>query len=299
MSTELATTGAQQSVTQFTPMSAKDLAQRSMQITKAMESVFIKEVHYGVIAGTTKPTLYKAGAEKLLVMFQISCEPEVQDLSTDEIIRYRVRAIGRHIPTGNLVGVGIGECSSDEAKYAWRAALSDEEFDSTEYEDKRVKFAKGGQQGKVYKTNQIRTNPSDQANTVLKMAKKRAMVDLCLTALGASDAFEQDLEDLEDGSIRQRKRPDTKKPTATDTGQGVSTAGQSSPTSNAAAEQSEQAGELPCATPRQIGLIQRRLGVAGVAEKAFFSHFNIVGFEELPFAKVDEALRWIEQVAKG
>jgi hypothetical protein len=35
------------------------------------------------------------------------------------------------------------------------------------------------------------------ANTVLKMAKKRALVDGVLTATAASDAFDQDLEDLE------------------------------------------------------------------------------------------------------
>ncbi len=42
-------------------------------------------------------------------------------------------------------------------------------------------------------------DPADQYNTVLKMAKKRALVDAVLTATAASDCFAQDLEDLEDG----------------------------------------------------------------------------------------------------
>jgi hypothetical protein len=41
-------------------------------------------------------------------------------------------------------------------------------------------------------------NPADVANTILKMAKKRAQIDMTLTATAASDVFEQDLEDLTD-----------------------------------------------------------------------------------------------------
>ena len=39
-------------------------------------------------------------------------------------------------------------------------------------------------------------NPADHYNTVLKMAKKRALVDAVLTATAASDIFTQDLEDI-------------------------------------------------------------------------------------------------------
>jgi hypothetical protein len=41
---------------------------------------------------------------------------------------------------------------------------------------------------------QIRTNPCDLQNTILKMAVKRARVDACLTCTAASDVFEQDLD---------------------------------------------------------------------------------------------------------
>ena len=39
-------------------------------------------------------------------------------------------------------------------------------------------------------------SPADHYNTVLKMAKKRALVDAVLTTTAASDIFAQDLEDL-------------------------------------------------------------------------------------------------------
>jgi hypothetical protein len=74
-----------------------------------------------------------------------------------------------------------------------------EEFEATEEAQRRVKWGKW--QGKVQKTEQIRVNPADVSNTVLKMAKKRGQIDLTLTALGCSDLFAQDLEDL-DESLR-------------------------------------------------------------------------------------------------
>jgi hypothetical protein len=52
--------------------------------------------------------------------------------------------------------------------------------------------------GKVEQKQQVRTNPADVANTILKMAKKRGLVDAILTVTAASDIFTQDIEDLPD-----------------------------------------------------------------------------------------------------
>ena len=50
-------------------------------------------------------------------------------------------------------------------------------------------------------------NVADVANTVLKMAKKRAMVDGILTVTGASDIFTQDIEELPKEYLEQRVAP--------------------------------------------------------------------------------------------
>jgi hypothetical protein len=50
---------------------------------------------------------------------------------------------------------------------------------------------------------EVRVDPADVANTVLKMAKKRAQIDMTLTATAASDIFTQDLEDLPE-DLRER-----------------------------------------------------------------------------------------------
>jgi hypothetical protein len=146
-------------------------------------------VHYGKIPGTPKPTLYKAGAEVLCATFRIAPSYRIEDLSTDDYIRYRVACVGTHQTSGAVLGEGMGECSSNEEKYKWRKA-GKKEFDATPENRRRIKY------GKDYETFQVRTEPADIANTVLKMACKRAQVAMSLNTTAASDIFSQDIEDL-------------------------------------------------------------------------------------------------------
>lgn len=177
------------------PLTARDIRAQVNLIQEVMQAVMKPDVHFGVIPGTKKPTLLKAGAEKILSTFRIGVEPQVQDLSTNDEARFRVVARGFNIGSGALVGCGVGEASSSEEKYCWREVVCDEEWDATTEDRRRMKW-KRGREGKAYSTRQVRTNVADVANTVLKMAKKRAQIDLCLTATAASDVFSQDLEDL-------------------------------------------------------------------------------------------------------
>ena len=179
-------------------LSAADIRAQVNLIQEVMKSVMqgpSKEhpegVHYGILPGSNKPSLYKPGAEKLATTFRIAVNPEVEDLSTETEKRYRVRAVGTS--NGVFVGAGIGEASTNETKYRWRKVTSHAEFEATAPNERKIKYY-GNE-----KTEQVWTNPSDLANTVLKMAKKRALVDLILTATAASDIFTQDIEDLPEG----------------------------------------------------------------------------------------------------
>jgi hypothetical protein len=156
-------------------------------------------VHYGVIPGTPKPTLYKPGAEKLAQAFRIAVSYRVEDLSTQDVVRYRVTATGTHQTSGVVMGDGMGACSSGEEKYKWRKAY-DDEFNATAEDRRRVKF------GKQYNTKQVRTEPADLDNTILKMACKRAQVAMILNVTAASDLFTQDVEDLPE-ELRPNEAP--------------------------------------------------------------------------------------------
>lgn len=175
-------------------LSAVDMRAQVNLVQEVMQAVMKKETHYGIIPGSKKPSLYKPGAEVLAATFRIAVSYRVEDLSTDDHVRYRVTAVGTHQTTGIVLGDGMGECSSGEEKYKWRRSICDEEFEATPENRRRIKFGKF--QGKIEKTKQVRTEPADQANTILKMACKRAQVAMTLNVTAASDIFTQDIEDL-------------------------------------------------------------------------------------------------------
>ncbi len=173
------------------PLQAAEVKAQVQLIQEVMKAVMQKDQHYGVIPGAgNKPTLLKPGAEKLMATFRLAADPHVEDLSAADVFRYRVTCRLIAQSTGIFVGAGVGECSSDEEKYKWRFSVSDDEWNATPEDRKRIKYKRDGQ------IKQVRTNPSDVANTILKMAKKRALVDAVLTVTGASDIFTQDIEDM-------------------------------------------------------------------------------------------------------
>lgn len=192
-------------------LSAADLREHVNLIQEVMQAVMKKDTHYGVIPGCKQPSLYKAGSEVLLTTFRIAVSVHVEDLSTPDCIRYRVRTVGTHQGSGVVVGEGIGECSSDEGKYKWRRCYIKQEFESAPESRRRIKLVES--KGKIYENMEVRTDPADVANTVLKMAKKRAQIDLTLTATAASDIFTQDVEDLPE-ELRERHDAANQQPQA-------------------------------------------------------------------------------------
>lgn len=174
-------------------LTAADVRAQVNLMQDVMQQVMLKDTHFGVIPGTKQPSLYKAGAEKLMSTFRLAADPVVEPIGVDGEIGYRV-TVRIMSSSGLFLGAGIGECSSSEDKYAWRAAVCDDEFEATPENRRRIKFSK--YQGKVEKKKQVRTNPADVSNTVLKMAKKRGLIDGVLTVTAASDLFTQDIEDL-------------------------------------------------------------------------------------------------------
>lgn len=178
------------------PLTATQVRAQVNLIQEVMKSVMQKDQHYGVIPGAgNKPTLLKPGAEKLMLTFRLSPDPIVEDLSSADERRYRItcRINDRD---GHFLGSGLGEASSNEEKYKWRAAVCKEEFQETPEDRRRTKWRKGYQGSGATKTEQVRMEPADIANTILKMAKKRSLVDAALTVTAASDIFTQDLEEL-------------------------------------------------------------------------------------------------------
>lgn len=178
-------------------LTAADIRAQVNLMQDVMAEVMRDGTHYGTIPGTKSKSLYKAGAEKLMATFRLAAKPEVEDLSEGGEIAYRV-TVNLLSASGTFIGAGIGECSSAEEKYSWRASVHAKEWQATPENRRRVKFFRDGRE-----VQQVRTNPADVANTILKMAKKRAQVDAVITATAASDIFTQDIEDLPDEVVAE------------------------------------------------------------------------------------------------
>ena len=140
------------------------------KFAKLVKKKMVPAIDFGTIPGTKKPSLLKPGAEKLCMLFGVSPRFEVLDKIIDHraevpYIYYEMKCILVHNGTGNIVGEGVGSSNSREKK-----------------------------NGKA--------NPYDIANTILKMAKKRAHVDATLQLASVSNVFTQDTEDLPAGTKR-------------------------------------------------------------------------------------------------
>lgn len=209
--------------------SVSDVVGMTRLVQEILGTVMIRDTHYGTIPGCgDKPTLLKAGAEKLCVTFRLAARPTITRTEFPNGHReYEVVTKLIHIPSGECWGEGVGVCSTMESKYRWRggARLCPE---CGKGAIKRSKFPPKGQpnaQPGYYcyakvggcganfdatdkrltdQSEERQENPdiADQWNTVLKMAKKRSLVDATLTATAASDLFAQDLEELAETEAR-------------------------------------------------------------------------------------------------
>ena len=186
------------------------------KIQELMKAVMKEDVHFGVIPHTPKPTLYKAGAEKLGFVFRMAPKYDIirTELPKDHR-EYQIVCTLYHINTGAMLGQGVGMCSTMEKKYRWRTEKKKcpvcgaeaiikgkDEYGGgwlcwKKKEGCGAKFKDGDVAIEGQKTGKIENEDmADTYNTVLKMGKKRAYVDATITACAASDVLTQDIEDI-------------------------------------------------------------------------------------------------------
>jgi hypothetical protein len=184
----------------------KDLAAIN-QFQTIVQQQMIPGHDFGTIPGTHKPTLLKPGAEKIAKLLGLADEYDILDRqerwdSANPFFRYLVKCRLVNFHTRQTVSEGLGECNSMESKYRWRWVWPDEVPENV-VKAKLLKKEFKGRRGQ--KLTQYRMENEDifsQVNTLLKMAKKRALVDAALSAGRLSDLFTQDIEDMREGSIR-------------------------------------------------------------------------------------------------
>ena len=153
---------------------------------------------FGVIPGTSKPTLLKPGAEKITKLLGLCDHYEILDRQEEwkqPFFRYLVKCQLRTASSDLVVSEGFGECNSMESKYRYRWLWPrdlPEGFDK----DNAVKRHMNTRNGKVLQYRIDNDDIFTQVNTLIKMAKKRSLVDAALSAGRLSNVFTQDIEDI-------------------------------------------------------------------------------------------------------
>jgi hypothetical protein len=203
-------------------------------IRKLMREAMTAE-DYGTIPGCgDKAVLKKPGAEKICFMFRLRPEFQIEKINHPAgNIEYKIVCTLYHINTGNIIGQGVGSCSTLESKYKYRPGPAEstgkpvpkEYWDMRKSDPKKAQELLGGK-GFTTKKNDAgvweifrqgekmeNPDPADQYNTVLKMAKKRAFVDATITSTAASELFTQDLEEnIEEAHVIADDKPKSVNP---------------------------------------------------------------------------------------
>jgi len=168
---------------------------------------------FGTIPGTPKPSLWKPGAEKLCKLLGLADSYQVIDKVEDwkeGFFYYRVTCELRSIRDGTLISQGLGSCNSKESRYRYRWVFGSEvpeNLDKKSLATKTIRTKKG-QKAVMYRIEN--EDPYSLPNTLLKMAKKRAMIDAVLSAGRLSDIFSQGdgvlPDDNGEQSLKQRRQ---------------------------------------------------------------------------------------------
>uniref|UniRef100_A0A6M3JB14 Uncharacterized protein n=1 Tax=viral metagenome TaxID=1070528 RepID=A0A6M3JB14_9ZZZZ len=179
-------------------------AERRKMFNEWVNTQLKSGVDYGTIPGTDKPTLLKPGAEKIAQLYGCAPKAEVTLRQQDAATGYlyvEVRCDLVNIQTGQIVATGLGCCSSFESKYRWRWEWWNSQTPpATDLGYERTRNGK-------WRRRTENRDLIDQWNTVLKIGKKRAMVDASLSVSGASEKFTQDMEDFPAETLAQEDPP--------------------------------------------------------------------------------------------
>jgi hypothetical protein len=225
------------------PVVSVQNALRAYQAKKDLiDGIMKPNVDYGIIPGTSKNTLLKAGAEKATSFFGLAARFKDavavedftgQDHDGEPFFFYRRTC---ELWRGDYLIASVdGSCNSFEKKYRWRGGerlcpecgkptIKKSKFPPKSAPDAQPGFycySKIGGCGVEFAfndptiTNQelgMVKNPdvADLANTILKMADKRALVAATLIATGLSEYFTQDIEDFIQGEYTEVIKPEHK-----------------------------------------------------------------------------------------
>lgn len=151
-------------------MTVEDAKAFEDEMDRFIKSSLVPGKDYGMVPYGSKPTLFKSGAEKIMLFLGLIARAEITNRIEDYsagFFSYEAKIFLIDY-NGVVRAEGVGICNSREGRYIKNSAYA-------------------------------------VMNTILKMAKKRALVDAVLNVAALSARFTQDMEDSTDGT---QKKPD-------------------------------------------------------------------------------------------
>jgi hypothetical protein len=208
-------------------LSFAEMRRRVEQLDEFYRGVMQRGTDYDLIPGTPKPTLLQPGAQLLDAIFGLAPIFEELPGSVEDFeqgfFAYKIRCKLVVKATGWTAAEAIGSCNSKENRYRWRDArrrcpeCGAEAITKgrAEYGGGWLCWKKTGGCGAKYRDGDEaiegqavgkveNDDPYTLANTLLKMAQKRAHIGATLNATGASRIFTQDVEDMAPAPVTTR-----------------------------------------------------------------------------------------------
>lgn len=227
------------------------------EMNRFIESVLVAGTDYGVIPHCNKPTLLKSGAEKILNYLGLIARTEivnrVEDYNTG-FFSYECKVFLIDY-NGVVRGEGIGITNTREGKYAKSSGYAVQ-------------------------------------NTVLKMAKKRALVDAALNVGNLSARFTQDMEDLKE------LNPEPGKP---DNGNTGSNGRKPEALKPKAPEPAAEPKEKP-ATKKQLTLLEKLMKESNSSENALnkyiMNHWGVEDYRKVTGVQASILIEKFQEAAK-
>ena len=201
-------------------LAVAEVKAQTAALQKLLTQVMVKDTHYGTIPNTPKPTLYKAGAEKIALMLHLSPSFKRETLWEGPHLTIFSECTLTHQATGTVIATAGAMCATRETKYGFRQSTRKCPKcgkpaiikGKVEYGGGWLCFEKKGGCKAKYQDNdpaitgqsedrEENPNLADPSPTVLKMAHKRAFVPAILFGTAASDVFTQDVEDFKDADL--------------------------------------------------------------------------------------------------
>lgn len=143
-------------------LSVEEAVTFNTEMDRFIQEALVAGVDYGIIPGCSKPCLLKSGAEKIALYLNLIFRTEVVGRTEDfqqGFFAYECKCYVIDVD-GIVKGEGISTANSKEPRYAKQSGFAVQ-------------------------------------NTILKMCKKRALVDAILNVGALSSKFTQDMEDMD------------------------------------------------------------------------------------------------------